>query len=76
MKANSAFAGAARIIVLNAIAKENANRTIIHCHGDHEFKFTRWPAQHLGYLGVQAKHAGDTIELALSHCEGIDWFCH
>jgi hypothetical protein len=76
VKADAAFARAASIVVLNAVAKENPHRTIVHVDWDHEFELTCRPAQHLGHLWVEVKQLGHMVKLALCHCESVNWICH
>ena len=76
VEANAALVGAAGIVVLDAVAVEDAQRAVVHAHRDAELELARGPAQDLRHLGVQVEQLGDVVELALRHFKCIDCFCH
>ncbi len=70
-KANAAFVWAAGIVVLNAIALEDARGAVVHAHRDAEGVFAHRPAQDFGDDGIKLEQFGNMVELLLSHLKGI-----
>jgi hypothetical protein len=76
VEAQSAFAGASRIIVLHAKSLKHPDRTIIHMHRNAEMKFSLRPAQVFSDRWIQFQLVSDLVELLLCHFERVDGFCH
>ncbi len=73
--AQTALGGAARAVVLDAVAVEDADAPVVHADGEGDLQLALRPAEKLVRRLVQAERGGRRVELLLGDLEGIE-FCH
>ncbi len=71
MKAQTAFVGAAGVIVLHAEGFKHPDFPVVHAHWQAHMELTGRPAQNLTNLLVQPKLVGNFVKLLLCHLKCI-----